>query len=276
MQPEYKTYIDTISIKINTLTTTANNNYLKLLLNFYNYNGLVFYKNEKYNDFEQTYTLYNNKQGILKLRQGTNGSKDFNPTYYIALEFYGLKSYDDKNDKESLTILKTTTSYLKENNIAYSVNTIDVAVDFININIYNILTLKTKARQKLNPLEQKFNTTIYFYKNCYVYNKNDKELEVRDNIIVEDITRLEIKLDKIKFKDNGTNHNSLLLTYIEIELNKYNIMYFRNEDDCYDSKMMYFNTGMKMSYKLKQFNTKAYKIKIDFIRIKHFIDTFLL
>ena len=296
--PKYETNIDSVSIKTNSITKQLNSEKLTDLINHLQNNPsetdikknkgndlLEYFPNDFYikknkiNDFLYEYKFYKSRQLLMSVESGVNGSRFGNTTYYLEFNFYGLKSYNDKNDIKSLSILKYIVSYFFDKQITFQLSELDVAIDVSNIKSNQLFVMRKAItfKNKINPLKPYINykdnyavtDTYYIEKKNndmrgYIYNKTKKEYEVRNNIMMDEIVRFEVKLQK-------RLRNNYSVEFISKQLNMYQVYFFSTEKECKNHKKMYIKNNLIMDYKLRTALTRVHKLSFDVSVIDNFI-----
>lgn len=211
----FSTEIDTIVLKIDCKSTTEQKGILediKFLLNqlnlFYKYNTKPIYLSSLKTIDKHDLIIYHSNTILAVIKTGYS-SKQF----YITIEFAGLKSYNEKQDKQSNNYLLRLVSYLNVNNINYKIIELDICLD-IKSNFKNILSVCMKKQSKvqyfgIDDKNQKYESTKYIEKiekeklknasiRSYLYDKSLKEA-IKDL----SITRFEIKFQPKYFINAG-------------------------------------------------------------------------
>lgn len=193
---EYKCFIDSIQIRVNNLR-------LESFIGEYYHKPYI-------EDYALVYKCKKTNEVILNVRTAKDKKRDDN---YQLISFNGFKKYKDR-DEILLYEFKRVMQILKNNDIQYYLNKIDLAIDFYNINLTDLInTQRIKGqgvrRQLLSDatvetLEDVIKNIITFYfeaptktktrvQRGYIYNKFSKENLSPFNGI-HSIYRVEIEL----------------------------------------------------------------------------------
>lgn len=234
----YETKIDTVSIQIDLLNEEKRNMIQKDILTlFNNYNFYTKYNKYKINThsnfYIREYQVYYNKVVVASMKSGSysyiDTTSDVNTTYYITLEFAGLKRYNEKLDKMPNEALINICAFLNTRYITFKITGLDIALDLFT-DFYKVLALCTKKSPTTTYYEaneaQTYSPTAYIEKilqskrdraiqRAYLYDKTYKE-----NLGYK-VTRFEVKLQSLFFSRNRSN----IISAIIKALNKYHVMY---------------------------------------------------
>jgi hypothetical protein len=283
----YNTYIDSISLKINTPATTCNSDILKQITTLLIDNKFATSKDQY--QFVLFTKVYKGNKQLMSIKSGTDGGGKYrDTTYYLELSFYGLKSYNRDRDRDSLKLIYLICKYLVLKKIPYDLSELDIAIDIEDISSEELFVIRSHIpfKSKNNPLEPYINfkdnykktDTYYIEKQnsdmrSYIYNKTVKEFETQSNVMDKQITRFEIKIGKrfLKLKDKSN-----LIGFIKKQSKFYKIIYFENIDNCINSKQLYIENNLCNSYKLKQKLSTGIELKYDMDLISKFIYTVIL
>ena len=277
----YETFIDSISLKTNTLTSDLNSAKLKGLIDLLKARG-YFIETKKINDFQFMYKIYKASKTLLSIQSGINGNNRNNSiTYYLELSFCGLQSYNIEKDEYSVDLLNYITNYWLNEGVTFELSELDICLDISNIETKQLFIMRKHipSDRKINPLEPWFDyknnsltDTYYIEKQnnsmrSYIYNKTNKEYEIHNNILDENIVRFEVKIKK-RFrllKDNN------LVKFISKQLALYQIYIFNTEAECNKFKRTYISNGLTESYLLKKGLVDKKRLYFDINMVEKFI-----
>lgn len=278
----YKCYIDSIQLRWNNqrLANTLENERFKIA---YKKNNTLVYKDILTNDI-----VFN-----LLTPSDCNGDE------YQLLSFNGFKKYDDKRDNHLLEIFHTVIKILDTNNISYYLNSIDLAIDFYDINLQELdikrvdwkgTTKKQSLKESNNIIKGKLKKgDITFYlehtkkprkQRAYIYNKTVKELAKNKTVLSNTIYRFEVSLvnlnsiynsikDTLKFRElsNVLNHIDVIFSpkAEKLAIQRDNGL---QEAKDYNTKML---NEIKDRYKKYNIIYKNKEIKFDFSLVENIL-----
>ncbi len=223
----YNCYIDSIQLRWNNqrLANILENERFKIA---YKKNNTLVYKDVLTNDI-----VFN-----LITPSDSNGDE------YQLISFNGFKKYDDKRDNHLLEVFHTVIKILDTNHISYHLNSIDIAIDFYDINLQELdikrvdwkgTTKKQSLKESNNIIKGKLKKgDITFYlehtkkprkQRAYIYNKTVKELAKNKTVLSNTIYRFEVSLvnlnsiynsvkNTLKFRElsNVLNHIDMIFS----------------------------------------------------------------
>lgn len=226
---------------------------------------------------EKDILFNNNRLGTIRLGMNPIWNKftrQYDVNYYVAVSFYGLKSYVGILDKLSNGCLFAVCGILNTFNVNYIFTEIDVCLD-ISTRIDNVLAICTSKlpRTEYYSLNNSFyngdsvyiekftkDKLNYYSQRAYVYNKAKKE-----NLSYP-LTRFELKLQKSFFK------NDLDFETIVNALNRYTVMYFPS---IYEKNIVIdkYNSYSRVSKRdIYRMGLERYRLKPDVVKIERFIN----
>jgi len=241
------TYIDTLGIRCECDNENQRESVFNTIIHLLKERKIVAikYNNEHSTKYYQITDLFYGNTKLATIAKGyyQNEQNRFNPDYYyLNINFYGLKRYNNKKDEASHLLVRTITAFLNTYNIDFRLIELDIAMD-IKRKINNILAVCINRSPNINyyPLGdmdsngnmiQLDQGTYYIEKlnnkqkknamsRAYLYDKRQKEIHKYNRDIGFDLTRFEVKLQKRYFVKNrfGT-------LFIYKALRKYSILYF--------------------------------------------------
>lgn len=231
------TSIDTIGIQVNLREEDTRDFILDgILTHLREKNYYVAEKPYSANDyfFRKEYYIYAYNQTLCSLRLGSFSSKIsltdiYTTTYYIAIEFAGLKRYHEPLDTISKKALLIVSAYFNTRNIFYKLTNLDICMDMYT-GFENVLALCTKKYPKTAYFTanepQPYETTRYIEK--ITYDKLDEVMQrsyLYDKSLKEGLPfhliRFELKLQAKFFSKNSDN----LIGSILSALDRYHVMY---------------------------------------------------
>jgi len=243
------TYIDTLGIRCVCDNKEQRESLSNVLFDFLKEKKIVAirYNKERSNEYYQiTDLLYGNTK-LATIAKGyyQNDNNLLNPDYYyVNMNFYGLKRYNNFKDKASFLLVKTITAFLNKYNIDFRLTELDIAMD-IETKIENVLTVCVSRSPNVNyyplgDIDANGNTIqkddgIYYIEKlskkqkkntmsrAYLYDKRKKELDKFKREIGFDLTRFELKLQKRYFVKNEYTGSSLYKA-----MGKYTVLYFKD------------------------------------------------
>lgn len=193
--------------------------------------------------------------------------------YYINIKFAGLKSYNEDLDKLTKNILYSVFAFLHTREIDYTITSTDIYIDMMcpfenilglcvkkapSVNYYELN--KEQEKINLNYIEeiQKKNWNLATQR-AYWYDKGKKaELSYS-------LTRFELKLQPKYFYRYGFNIES-----IQMALNRYYILYFKNIKEKQEIIDKYENYKHIANREIKRLKLNKYKLEFDILTIKKF------
>ncbi len=229
MKTNYKCYIDSIQIRYNNLKLQP------LYLERYNYvlekNGIYKFKyrhnNKNYNIFE------------------VENHKDNRGIEYQLLTFNGFKKYNERDDLIK-KIFYEIIQLLKDNDITFFLNKIDLSIDFYDVDITDLFGIQKRKSQGVRRVlledldgksidEIRTNKRTFYlepttkekkrYQHSKIYNKSRKEnlssVIYRFEVVLSNFSNVE-KIDILNYKNN-------LLDEIKHRYNKYSIEVFNEK-----------------------------------------------
>ena len=231
---EHTTNIDTLKLKIDFRFSSEQrevmNNISKCLITTYSFLNVTY---DTSTNVALTHQVHTAGTKILELVSGSYQNIYKNTTYFIAIEFAGLKRYN-KFDKIAMDCLIRVVAYLNTNNIPFNFTGIDIAVDIHIpfINTYSFCNKKAPHVTYYTTYEkQPYASTQYIekfllthhrvMKRAYLYDKSIKEEDLCYNI-----TRFELKLQSSFF-----NRYPYRWGMLQNELDRYHILYFPTLDE---------------------------------------------
>lgn len=274
---KYSTEIDTVSIQIDCKNIEEQQGISFMIARAIREYNKVCIKNNIFTK-EKEILFNNNKLGIIRLGMNPIGNKftrQYNTNYYVAVSFYGLKSYIGILDNLSNTCILTTVGILNTFNIAYKFTELDICMDMYT-KMQNVLAICTTKlpRTEYNLSNHSFynGETVYIEKisksklnhnsqRAYVYDKSKKEK------LLFPITRFELKLQKLFFLNNELDFKIIINA-----LDRYTVMYFENS---LDKEMIInkYNSYSRISKRdINRIGLDKYKLKPDVIKIERFIN----
>ena len=226
---EHTTNIDTLKLQIDFKFSSEQrevmNNISKCLITTYSFLNVTY---DTSTNVALTHQVHTAGTKILELVSGSYQNIFKNTTYFIAIEFAGLKRYN-KFDKIAMDCLIRVVAYLNTNNIPFNFTGIDIAVDIHIpfINTYSFCNKKAPHVTYYTTYEkQPYASTQYIekfllthhrvMKRAYLYDKSFKEEDLCYNI-----TRFELKL-----QSNFFNKHPFMVGVLEKELDRYHILCF--------------------------------------------------
>ena len=242
---KYQTIIDTVAIQIDLTHEEARNNRLTEVLNIFRKENLFiatnnYPTNQHAHFFIREYKVKANQTTVASIRIGSFSIKDTTTntvitTYYVAIEFAGLVSYNADQDKLSHMMLFRVCSYFNTRHITFKITGLDVAIDLYT-KFENVLALCIKKSPKTvyyaaNEL-QWYDTTHYIenipknkqslvVQRAYIYDKTIKEG------LPYHLTRFEVALQPKFFSNNRSNTVMKIISAI----NRYYVMYVPNKKE---------------------------------------------
>jgi hypothetical protein len=236
---KYLTTIDTVSLQIDTYDEVTRNLIADGIFHLLHTNKLYIAQkdypiNLHSNFFIREYEIYSLYVVLASIRMGSFSMKNpvnniVTTTYYIAIEFAGLKRYHEQLDAISDKTLLSVCAYLNSRNIYYKLTGLDISID-LQTKFENVLVLCTKRSPKTSYYTaneaQYYATTQYIEKipngykdevvqRSYLYDKSFKE-----NLPYV-LTRFELKLQQKFFH----NYRDTLVYSISKAFEKYHVMY---------------------------------------------------
>lgn len=272
----YSTEVDTVSIQVNCNSLEEQQGISFIVGRAVTEYNKVYIRNNAYTK-EREILFNNNRLGTIRLGMNpmwNRFNRQYDMNYYVAVSFYGLKSYSGILDNLSNGCLFAVCGILNTFNIDYMFTELDICLD-MNTKIDNVLAICTSKlpRTEYYSLNNSFynGDTVYIEKftkdklsyhsqRAYVYNKAKKE-----NLNYP-LTRFELKLQKSFFK------NELDFTTIVNALNRYTVMYFPN---IYEKNMIIdrYNSYYRVSKRdIERIGLDRYRLKPDVVKIERFIN----
>lgn len=283
----YKCYIDSIQIKWHSywiykrLADILVNKRFKIA---YKKNNTLVYKDVLTNDI------------VFNLQTPS----DSNRNEYQLLSFNGFKKYDDKRDKHLLETFYTILKILDDYNINYYLNSIDLAIDFYDINLQDLdikrvdwkgTTKKQSLKESNNIIKGKLKKgDITFYlehtkkprkQRAYIYNKTVKELVKNKTVLSNTIYRFEVSLVNLNSIYNKTVKDTLKFRELTNTLNSINMIFSPEAEDLaikrdkglqeakdYNTKVL---NEIKDRYKKYNVIYKNKEIKYDFLLVENIL-----
>lgn len=282
---KYLTTIDTVSLQIDTKDEISRNFIVDGILRLL-YAKKLYVKEKNYptklhsNFFIKEYEIYANSVSVVKIRMGSYSVK--NPldtlavtTYYISIEFAGLKTYHDQLDFISNNTLLSICAYLNSRNILYKITSLDICIDMYT-GFNNVLAFCTKKSPKTSYYaakeHQDYDTTSYLekipyaswneaVKRSYLYYKSKKEkLQYR-------LTRFELKLQP-KFLNK---YSDTLIYAISNTFDRYHVMFVRVKKVREALKDQFDKTPILRERDIKRIGFDSYRCHFDITVVKSFI-----
>ena len=273
----YNTEIDTIVLKIDCKSTTEQKGILediKFLLNqlnlFYKYNTKPIYLSSLKTIDKHDLIIYHSNTILAVIKTGYS-SKQF----YITIEFAGLKSYNEKQDKQSNNYLLRLASYLNCNYIPFKIIELDICLDIIESNYKDVLSVCMKKQPKVDyyKVDDKslnYESTLYLEKiekeklkltsiRSYLYDKSIKE-----NIKDLSITRFEIKFQPKYFINAGED-----ISKISEHCKRYYTFLLVNKSDR-DKILKVLNKGARLNKTEKKL-LEQFRVNHDIKIVENFI-----
>lgn len=273
----YSTEVDTVSIQINCSSLEEQQGTSFMIARAIGIYNKVWIKDNAYTK-EREILFNNNRLGTIRLGMNPIRNKftrQNNINYYIAVSFYGLKSYNRMLDNLSQGSLLATCGILNTFNIDYIFTELDVCLD-MNTKIDNVLAICTSKlpRTEYHNLNNSFyngdsvyiekftkDKLNYYSQRAYVYNKARKE-----NLKFP-LTRFELKLQKSFFFSNDLDSKTIIDA-----LNRYTVMFFPN---IYEKSIVIdrYNSYSRISRRdIERMGLDRYRLKPDVVKIERFID----
>lgn len=237
---ESRTQIDTVGFSIDFSDSFLQRAELRAILDYmYSIDGVYVDSVDKYFSngmMAVEHVVYFNSTILTKINSGsfTHGKGRIYTTYYISMEFAGLKGYDEYLDQFRLDFLFSVASYFHDRQMQFRYTKLDVAVD-IDGYYENMLILPIKSVGNVNYYqpdeEQVFSTTCYIEKKkkpkqstsrSYSYDKQYKD--DTDEVI----SRFELKFQN-KFFNTRKPNLRVLGAAIAKFLDRYAILYVEDK-----------------------------------------------
>lgn len=273
----YSTEVDTASIQVNCNSLEEQQGISFMVGRAVTEYNKVYIRDNVFTK-EREILFNNNRLGIIRLGMNPMWNKfarQYDMNYYVAVSFYGLKSYIGILDNLSNGCLFAVCGILNTFSIEYVFTELDVCLD-IGAKIDNILAICTTKlpRTEYHLVNNSFynGDTVYIEKftkdrfsyysqRAYIYNKAKKE-----NLKFP-LTRFELKLQKAFFFNNELDSNIIINA-----LNRYTVMYFQN---IYEKSTIIdkYNSYSRVSKRdINRMELDKYKLKPDVVKIERFID----
>jgi hypothetical protein len=245
------TYIDTLGIRCECDNKKQREGLFNALIDFLLERksvGIRYNKERSTEHYQITDLLYGNSK-LASIERGyyKNKYNRLNPdNYYLNINFYGLKRYNNKKDEASFFLIRTITAFLNTYNVDFKLTELDIALD-IKTKIDNILAVCVSrspnvSYYQLGDIDADGNTiqndkgTYYIEKlsdkqkknamnRVYLYDKRKKESDKFKRDIGFDLTRFEVKLQTRFFAKKTFEPNSIYKA-----LAKYNVLYFTDKN----------------------------------------------
>lgn len=282
---KYQTTIDTVSLQIDTNNEVSRNFIIDGIIRLL-YANKLYVKEKNYptnlhsNFFIREYEIYANSVSVAKIRMGSYSIK--NPldtlavtTYYIGIEFAGLKTYHDQLDFISNNTLLSVCAYLNSRNILYKLTGLDICIDMYT-GFDNVLAFCTKKSPKTfyytAKEHQEYDSTSYLekipqtswneaVKRSYLYDKSQKEK------LPYKLTRFELKLQP-KFLNK---YRDTLIYAISNTFDRYHVMFVPMKKVREALKDQFDKTPILRERDIKRIGFDSYRCHFDITVVKSFI-----
>lgn len=282
---KYLTTIDTVSLQIDTHDEVARNFIADEILGLLHTRKLFIAEKEHNNNlysnfFIREYEIYSLNVVLASIRMGSfsmrnPGNSTVTTTYYIAIEFAGLKRYHEQLDAMSNKTLLSVCAYLNSRSIFYKLTGLDICID-LQMKFENVLALCTKRSPKTSYYttneSQRYETTNYIEKiadrhkdevlqRAYLYDKSFKEG------LPYVLTRFELKLQQKFFN----KYRDALVYSIYKALEKYHVMYVPVKKERQYLREEYDNHPILRDRDIKRIGFDSYRCHFDITAINSFI-----
>ncbi|MFA5214608.1 hypothetical protein [Sulfuricurvum sp.] len=281
---KYLTTIDTVSLQIDTYDEVTRNFIVDGILSLLHKNKLYIAQkdypiNLHSNFFIREYKIYSQGVVLASIRMGSfsmkNTLNNIVTTYYIAVEFAGLKRYHDQTDAITNKTLLGICAYLNSRNIFYKLTGLDISID-LHTKFENVLALCTKRSPKTSYYmanEAQFYPTTYYIEKIsegnedevvqrsYLYDKSFKE-----NLPYA-ITRFELKLEQKFFN----KYRDTLVYSIAKTFKKYHVMYVPVKKERQYLMEQYDNHAILRDRDIKRIGFDNYRCHFDITVVNSFI-----
>ena len=282
---KYLTTIDTVSLQIDTYDEVARNLITDGILHLMHTKNL-YVKEKSYpinlhaNFFMREYEVYAFNVILVSIRMGSFSMQNplnniVTTTYYIAIEFAGLKTYHEPLDTISNNTLLSVCAYLNSRNIFYKLTGLDICID-LQTKFENVLALCTKRSPKTSYYTanetQRYKTTHYIEK---ILDKNEDEVLQRaylyDKTAKENLpyalARFELKLQQKFFN----KYRNTLMYSIFKTLDKYHVMYVPVKKERQYLREQYDNYPILRDRDIKRIGFDSYRRYFDMTVINSII-----
>lgn len=281
---KYLTTIDTVSLQIDSHDEVTRNFIADGILRLLQTNKLYIAQkdypiNLHSNFFIREYDIYYHNVVLVSIRMGSfsmkNTLNNIVTTYYIAIEFAGLKRYHEQLDTISNNTLLSICAYLNSRNIFYKLTGLDISID-LHTKFENVLALCTKRSPKTSYYTaheaQYYETTQYIEKipngykdevvqRSYLYDKSLKE-----NLPYA-LTRFELKLQQKFFN----NYRDTLMYSIFKVFEKYHVMYVPVKKERQYLMEQYDNHAILRDRDIKRIGFDNHRCYVDITVVNSFI-----
>ncbi len=232
------------------------------------------------NFYKKEYYLYSNNLVLATIWMSSfsmknNFNNTVNTTYYIALEFAGLKSHHPQRDAISNTALFSVCAYLNTRSISFKLKSLDVCLDMYT-SMDNVLALCTKKSPKTIYYganeAQKFHGTYYIEKinihpheavqRAYLYDK-----ALKDKLPYR-LTRFELKLQSKFF----SKYRHTFIASMIKSLSRYHVMHVPNKRDKNYLMEQYDQYPILRDRDIKRIGFDTYRCYPDIAAVVNFIN----